>query len=92
MTHSVLLPAFGESWRNVMTLWAGVSLIGVIVWLVITSHPAMKSGTDEHTASSSLPQGQILTILIKQPAVLLVLAMSVDVFLFYCSPVFSCKV
>ncbi len=82
MTHSVLLPAFGESWRNVMYLWAGLSVIGVFTWLLITSHPAMQTGMQEHTSSSSLPQGQILRLLIKQPAVLLVLAMSVGVFLF----------
>jgi CP family cyanate transporter-like MFS transporter len=86
MTHSILLPAFGESWREVMYLWAGVGVVGALVWLLVTSHPAMQAGMQarkqEHTSSSSLPQGQILRLLIKQPAVLLVLTMSVGVFLF----------
>lgn len=82
MTHSVLLPAFDESWRQVMFAWAAVSVLGALVWLGITSHPAMQAGPDEHTASSSLPQGQVLRLLIKEPAVLLVLLMSVGVFLF----------
>jgi len=82
MTHSVLLPAFDQSWRDVMFLWAGMCMVGAVVWLGISSHPAMRAGSEEQTASSSLPHGQVLMLLIKQPAVLLVLMMSVGVFLF----------
>lgn len=82
LTHSVLLGAFDGSWRSVMIAWAVVSAVAAFVWLTIASHPAMASGMDEHTASSSLPQGQILKLLLRQPAVLLVLLMSVGVFLF----------
>lgn len=81
LTHSVLLPVLG-SWRTVLFLWAGFAAAVAIVWLAISSHPALQRAGDEYTASPGLPQTQVLGILLRQPAVILVLLMSIGVFLF----------
>ena len=82
MTHSVLLPVLNDSWRDVMSIWAGVCVICSLIWLAISSYPRQASKNEEVSAAGSLPQTQVLRQLIKEPAVLLVLAMSVGVFLF----------
>lgn len=82
MTHSVLLPVLDQSWRAVMYLWAGFGIGVAIVWLAIASHPALERLDNADKTSASLPQNQVLKSLIKQPAVVLVLLMSVGVFLF----------
>ncbi len=82
MTHSVLLPWLDGSWRAVMGLWSGFGVAATLTWLLISAHPALKHPDDPHTASTGLPQNQVLKILLKQPAVILVLLMSIGVFLF----------
>lgn len=82
MTHSLLLPGFDNSWRAVMFLWAGVGVLASLIWFVIASHSVAKSSENKLHAGVSLPQGQVLSLLMKQPAVRLLLAMSVGVFLF----------
>ncbi len=81
LTHSVLLPAFDNDWRGVMFLWAGFSLIATLIWLGIALHPSM-TNSDQPAVAGSLPQRQVLKNLLSEPAVLLVLVMSVGVFLF----------
>ncbi len=61
---------------------AGFSAFAGLVWYVIAANPALASSEQQHRASASLPQGQVLKRLVSEPAVLLVLAMSVGVFLF----------
>lgn len=82
MSHSILLPYFDNSWRSVMMLWAGVSIVISIIWLLICSYPGLK--VEKPLPADTIPESQlsILGKLIKQPAVLLVLFMSVGVFLF----------
>jgi MFS transporter, CP family, cyanate transporter len=82
MTHSILLPYFDESWRDVMFLWAGVCVIGALSWFAICSFSKENAQHKDVSAASTLPQTQVLKLLVKEPAVLLVLAMSVGVFLF----------
>ena len=43
MTHSVLLPAFDQSWREVMGVWAVVCIVTALVWLAISSIPITDS-------------------------------------------------
>ncbi|MDA0788642.1 MAG: MFS transporter [Proteobacteria bacterium] len=81
LTHSVLLPWLG-SWRVLLLGVAGFSALVAVAWWVIASVPGLDVSESEHRATSSLPQGQVLKRLISQPAVLLVLGMSVGVFLF----------
>ncbi len=81
MTHSVLLPALDGAWQNVMFLWAGVTVFATIIWLILTSHPLMRVSSGSG-GTGGLPQTRVLILLVKEPAVLLVLIMSIGVFLF----------
>jgi cyanate permease len=82
MTHSTLLPALDNSWRGVMFMWAIFGIFASGIWFAIASHPIAKTSESSLRASSTLPQGQVLKLLLKTPSVRLVLAMSVGVFLF----------
>ena len=82
MTHSILLPALDHAWQNVMYLWALVTAGGAVIWLILTSHPVMNAANGSHIASNSMPQTKGLVQLLKEPAVFVVLAMSIGVFLF----------
>lgn len=82
LTHSTLLPALDNSWRAVMFMWAIFGLFASGIWFAIASHPIAKTSESALRASSSLPQGQVLKLLLRQPSVRLVLLMSVGVFLF----------
>ena len=37
MTHSILLPAFDQSWRAVLGLWAGVTFLAVFLWFFLAT-------------------------------------------------------
>ena len=82
MTHSILLPVLDGVWQSVMFLWAGVAVFAAIIWLVVTSHPVMRVSSGSGVAGSGLPQTRVLIRLVKNPAVLLLLIMSIGVFLF----------
>ena len=83
LTHSVLLPAFDQSWRSILTLWGAVALIAGTTWFAITARAGNRaagfsSATEATGAAAGRPSiRQLLAI----PGVSLVLAMSVGVFL-----------
>lgn len=94
LTHPLLMPLFEESWRAVMLLWSGVALLAAILWWAITAYcgqrvPGFPEASD--TADSVIsdnpgavtvtPDRSVVMILLGMPAVRLVLAMSVGVFL-----------
>ena len=80
LTHSVLLPTMDQDWRNIMLLWAGVSGLFALVWLFISSQ--QKAAPAIQTSSSPpLGQLQVFRLIAKEPAVVIVLFMSVGVFL-----------
>ena len=37
MTHSILLPAFDQSWRSVLGLWSGVTFLAAFLWFLLAS-------------------------------------------------------
>lgn len=79
MTHSVLLPMFG-SWREVMFLWSAVAVAAVVFWLVVSTITGEgRAGSD---SEPGVPQTRMIRDLVGQPAVILVLLMSIGVFLF----------
>ncbi len=78
LTHSFLLPFLG-SWRHVMFLWSGTAAIAAITWLTISS---LRSPEPPSQGESKRPQLEVMGKLIRQPAVILLLAMSVGVFMF----------
>ncbi len=79
LTHSVLLPWL-DSWRTVMFLWAGFTALAGVAWFFVAANPRVDKR--DEGGGASLPQLQVMTRLVRQPAVLLVLMMSVGVFLF----------
>ena len=81
MTHSVLLPALDGSWRQVMVLWGCVAMVVSLLWLVAAS--AGQSGERDGKAGvTGLPQTHLIRRLVRQPAVVLVLMMSIGVLKF----------
>lgn len=80
LTHSVLLPGLDENWRNIMFLWASVSGLLALIWLLISS---LQPVPDPSTISNApnLGQLQVFRLIAKDPAVIIVLFMSVGVFL-----------
>lgn len=82
LTHPVFLPMFDGDWRGVMFLFAGGCLAAVLVWLFCAAHPSLGSKARQVSAGRALPQGQVLSVLIRQPAVVIILLMGVGVFMF----------
>lgn len=81
MTHPVLLPMLDNSWRNVMALWAAVSLLAALTWFAIASHRNSRLAEQAEQRESRPPQLTTMKLLLKEPAVRLVMLMSVGVFL-----------
>jgi cyanate permease len=81
MTHPVLLPMLDDSWRNVMALWAGVSLLGAITWFAIASNRHSVSAERAEQREVRPPQLTVMKTLLREPAVRIVMLMSVGVFL-----------
>jgi len=81
-TNPVLLPLFEGDWRLVLLIWAGATLAAGLIWFIIASHPAQRALEAQLSATPSLPQGEIIKRLLRDPVVLLILAMSVGIFLY----------
>ncbi len=79
LTHSVLLPLLDNDWRQIMLLWAALCAACTITWAVIArSSPLDPEDTaTEHKAPSQL---KVIRIIIREPAVVIVMLMSVGVF------------
>lgn len=79
LTNSLLLPVLENSWRAVMVLWSAVAFAAAIAWYLLASRQPGASGTP---ASAGVSQLRVIANLVSKPAVMIVLAMSVCVFLF----------
>ena len=83
LTNSVLMPLFGEDWRAVLAAWSGVAFAGALAWLAIASLPAIRANEpDLPPAAERPPQREVLLLLLRLPAVRVLLAMSVCIFAF----------
>ncbi len=82
LTNSYLLPWLGD-WRAVMWLWAAVSAGAALLWFAVSS-VARLDRLDEagRVGGEKVSQIQLMRQLISEPAVRIVLLMSVGVFLF----------
>ncbi len=89
LTNSWLLPLLGN-WRSVMLLWAGTALAAGLAWFLMgrrfVTSPAVTPGAQPFASSipGAAPTSQVgaMASLVRVPAVRLILAMSVGVFLF----------
>ncbi len=79
-TNALLLPWLGD-WRDVMLLWSGVAMAAALIWWLVSSL-ADFDGRDGSDAGAREPQMVLMRRLISEPAVRVVLLMSVGVFLF----------
>jgi MFS transporter, CP family, cyanate transporter len=63
-------------------LWAGFALLVSFIWLAIAFHPTLNRASAAPSNTPAVPQTQVIKVLLSNPAVILVLSMSVGVFLF----------
>ena len=82
LTNSVLMPAFNDDWHAVLRVWSAVALCAGIVWLLVTSRPAMRAGEAGSTGAKRQPQREVVGQLLRLPAVQILLVVSVGIFLF----------
>jgi MFS transporter, CP family, cyanate transporter len=81
-TNSVLMPWLAGDWRKVLQLWAGLALLGALVWLAICLHPAVTAMDRRTSSAPRSPQREVLAQLVNIPAVRVLLVMSVGIFMF----------
>lgn len=85
MTHSVLLPALGNDWRNLMFLWGGVAAIVAIIWITISSldHSNLSAlNREASTSKNGRPKNlQVIGNIISNRSVKVLLVMAVGAFL-----------
>ncbi|MSR13932.1 MAG: MFS transporter [Gammaproteobacteria bacterium] len=81
LTHSWLLPLFDQEWREILALSAVVAALAGGLWWLLASLPGIRPLADERHNSAHTPHGELLWSLLRQPAVRLLLAMAIGVFL-----------
>ncbi|MFM9942436.1 MAG: CynX/NimT family MFS transporter [Hyphomicrobiaceae bacterium] len=83
MTNSVLLPAFVGNWRHVLLVWAGLAFAAGLVWFLIARHPHMRRRDEPVKFAGPKPsQWTVVGTLLDVPAVRVLLAMSIAIFMF----------
>lgn len=82
LTNSVVLPAVGGDWRNVMFLYAGIIVAAGLAWLAIGAHPESRATEARLKAEERLPVGEVFLQLARDPVVRIVLLMGLFI-LFY---------
>ena len=81
LTHAWLLPLFDGDWRRIFVLWATVAGVAGLVWWLIASLPAVRPLADERHHNAQTPHRQVIVNLLADPAVRLVLLLSIGIFL-----------
>jgi cyanate permease len=81
MTHSTLLPAFDGDWRAVLYLWGAFGMLSALIWWLVSRPLRTDAQTPRIAAVARPAQRRYLGTLLREPAVQLVLMMSVGVFL-----------
>lgn len=82
MTNSVAMPLAGGNWRLVFLAYAAFVALASTVWLLISSHPAVRESESRLRQAKRQPQGVVFRELLRVPAVRLVLLMSIGIFFF----------
>jgi cyanate permease len=83
LTHSLLMPAFDHDWRAVLRLWGAVALMALAAWLLLATvfGPRTRGFVRRDDGSAGTGGLPVIGRIVRLPAVRLVLAMSVGVFL-----------
>ena len=82
LTNSVLMPFFDGDWRAVMLVYAGVSIVCGLLWVLVSSHLASRAMERRIAAEPRRPQFQVFGQLLTEPVVRLILVMSIGTFAF----------
>lgn len=82
LTNSVLMPLFDHDWRLVLQLWAALCVLGGATWFLLAGHGAARAAERVEAAQPRPSQRQVLAQLVRLPAVRLLLAMSIGIFMF----------
>ena len=80
LTNAWLMPLFDNDWRAVLMVWLGVTIAAGLVWLVIGRQ--VQPAESQALTTERVSQIGVMSQLVREPAVQLVLIMSVGVFLF----------
>ncbi|MFT4560275.1 MAG: CP family cyanate transporter-like MFS transporter [Gammaproteobacteria bacterium] len=81
LTHPYFLPLFNNEWRPLFVLWAAVAVAAGIVWWLLASLPSIREQTDRIHDEAPLPHRRVIASLLAEPAVRVILWMSVGVFM-----------
>ena len=82
LTNSVMMPFFDGDWRAVMFVYASVAIVCGLLWVVVSSHLASRTMERRIAAEPRRAQFQIFRELLAEPAVRLILVMSIGMFIF----------
>ena len=82
LTNSVMMPFFDGDWRAVMFTYAGVAIVCSLLWVLVSSHTASRTMERRIAAEPKSSQFQVFGELLAEPAVRLILVMSVGMFMF----------
>ena len=85
-SNTVLMPLTGGSWRWVLMIYAAFMVVGGVYWWALSSRAAFRAGDRGVDAEGRGTIGEQIAVfgyLLKNPAVVLVLAMSMGMFFFY---------
>lgn len=81
LTHPVFLPMFNNEWRPLFVLWALIAVGAGVVWWLLASLPSIRRQTDRIHAEAPLPHRRVIATLLVEPAVRVILLMSIGVFM-----------
>ena len=82
LTNSVMMPLHGGDWRAVLFAYAGVAALCGVLWALVSAHPASRAMERRIAGEPRRPQIEVFRELLSEPAVRLVLVMSVGMFVF----------
>jgi len=81
LTNSVMMPFFDGDWRAVMWAYAGIAMVCGLLWVLVSSHLASRIMERRMAAEPRNSQLQVFGELLAEPAVRLILLMSIGTFL-----------
>jgi CP family cyanate transporter-like MFS transporter len=81
-TNSIAMPVAGGNWRLVLLAYAVFVVLASGVWLLISSHPAVRDSEADIKNTKRPPTREVFSQLLQVPAVRLLLLMSIGIFFF----------
>lgn len=81
LTHAWLMPLFEGDWRAIFDLWGALALLAGLTWWLIASLPGTRALTAGRSPVAGQHEGPVFRTLLAQPAVRVMLMMSVGVFM-----------